>query len=144
MELLDQSGKERHLVQNHTKPYMIRQESSEESDVQFEVEGEIFAAHKLVLAARSPVFKAQLFGALKEQNTKCIRVEDIKAPVFKALLHYLYWDVYPDVEEFLGLNSKWAKTVMAQHLPSAADRYALERLKLLCETKITNILTSTL
>ncbi|KAL2506760.1 BTB/POZ and MATH domain-containing protein 1 [Abeliophyllum distichum] len=76
-------------------------ESLEESDVEFEVEGEIFAAHKLVIAARSPVFKAQLFGAFKDQNTKCIRVEDMKAPVFKALLHYLYWDVFPDVEELL-------------------------------------------
>ncbi|KAL2506742.1 BTB/POZ and MATH domain-containing protein 2 [Abeliophyllum distichum] len=88
-------------------------ESLEESDVEFEVEGEIFAAHKLVIAARSPVFKAQLFGAFKDQNTKCIRVEDMKAPVFKALLHYLYWYVFPDVEESFSLNSKWAKTMMS-------------------------------
>lgn len=59
-------------------------ESGEGSDVSFEVDGEIFAAHKLVLAARSPVFRAQLFGPMKEQNTHCIKVKDIEAPVFKV------------------------------------------------------------
>lgn len=37
-------------------------ESGKGSDVSFIVDGEIFAAHKLVLAARSPVFRAQLFA----------------------------------------------------------------------------------
>lgn len=54
------------------------------TDVNFEVDGERFAAHKLVLATRSPVFKAQLFGPLKDQNTQCIKVEDMEVPVFKV------------------------------------------------------------
>ncbi|MFQ6628178.1 hypothetical protein Gotur_006694 [Gossypium turneri] len=58
-------------------------ESGKGADVKFEVDGEIFDAHKLVLAARSPVFRAQLFGPLKDQNTQSIRVEDMEAPVFK-------------------------------------------------------------
>ena len=59
-------------------------ESGKGSDVSFEVNGEVFAAHKLVLAARSPVFRAQLFGPMKDQNTHCIKVEDMEAPVFKV------------------------------------------------------------
>ena len=59
-------------------------ENRKGSDVNFEVDGEIFAAHKLVLAARSPVFRAQLFGPMKDQNTQCIKVEDMEAPVFKV------------------------------------------------------------
>lgn len=59
-------------------------ESGKGTDVSFEVDGETFAAHKLVLAARSPVFRAQLFGPMKDQNTQCIKVEDIEAPVFKV------------------------------------------------------------
>lgn len=59
-------------------------ENGKQTDVSFEVEGEVFAAHKLVLAARSPVFKAQLFGPMKDRNTLCIKVEDMKAPVFKV------------------------------------------------------------
>ena len=62
-------------------------ESGKGSDVSFEVDGEVFAAHKLVLAARSAVFKAQLFGPLKDKNTEHIKVEDMEAPVFKVL-HY--------------------------------------------------------
>lgn len=103
------------------------------TDVNFEVDGEVFAAHKLVLAARSPVFRAQLFGPMKEKSTQCIMVEDVEAPVFKALLHFIYWDDLPDMQELAGLNSKGASTLMAQHLLAAADRYGLERLKLLCE-----------
>ncbi|CAK9175849.1 unnamed protein product [Ilex paraguariensis] len=108
-------------------------ESGEGTDVSFEVNGEIFAAHKLVLAARSPVFRAQLFGPMKDQNTQFISVEDMEAPVFKALLHFIYWDSLPDMEELTGMNSKWASTLMSQHLLAAADRYGLDRLRLLCE-----------
>lgn len=111
-------------------------ESNKGTDVTFEVDGEIFAAHKTVLAARSPVFKAQLFGPMKEKNMECIKVEDIEAPVFKALLHFIYWDELPEMQELTGLNSKGASTLMAQHMLAAADRYGLERLKLLCEAKL--------
>ncbi|KAK4281127.1 hypothetical protein QN277_012657 [Acacia crassicarpa] len=106
------------------------------SDVSFEVNGEVFAAHKLVLAARSPVFRAQLFGPMKDQNTQCIKIEDMEAPVFKALLHFIYWDSLPDLQELTGLTSKWATTLMAQHLLAAADRYGLERLRLMCEASL--------
>lgn len=54
----------------------------------------------------------------------------------QALLHFIYWDDLPDMEELTGLNTKWVSTLMAQHLLAAADRYALERLKLLCEKKL--------
>lgn len=59
-------------------------ESGKGTDVNFEVDGETFAAHKLVLAARSPVFRAQLIGPMRDQNTQCIKVEDMEAPVFKV------------------------------------------------------------
>nr|DAD33553.1 TPA_asm: hypothetical protein HUJ06_012404 [Nelumbo nucifera] len=60
-------------------------ESGRGTDVNFEVDGEIFSAHKLVLAARSPVFRAQLFGPMKDRNTECIKVEDMEAPAFKVV-----------------------------------------------------------
>lgn len=111
-------------------------ESKNGTDVNFEVDGEYFGAHKLVLAARSPVFKAQLFGPMREKNMLCIKVEDMEAPVFKALLHFIYWDDLPDMLEVAGVNSKGASTIIAQHLLAAADRYGLERLRLLCEAEL--------
>ncbi|CAM8976744.1 unnamed protein product [Rhodiola kirilowii] len=111
-------------------------ESGKGTDVTFEVDGETFSAHKLVLATRSPVFRAQLFGPMKDHNTQSIQVEDMEASVFKALLHFMYWDSLPNMQELTGLNSKWASTLMAQHLLAAADRYSLERLRLLCEASL--------
>ncbi|KAK4491285.1 hypothetical protein RD792_002021 [Penstemon davidsonii] len=108
-------------------------ESKEGSDVSFEVEGETFYAHKIILSTRSPVFKAQFFGPLKEENTQFIRIEEMQAPVFKAILQFIYCDVIPDVgEELAGLET----TIMIQHLLAAADRYGIERLRSLCELRL--------
>jgi speckle-type POZ protein len=38
------------------------------ADVMFVVSGETFAAHKLILAARSPVFMAQFYGQMMEKS----------------------------------------------------------------------------
>lgn len=111
-------------------------ESGELTDVNLEVDGEVFRAHKLVLAARSPVFKAQLFGPMKDDNTDSIKVQEIEPSVFKALLHFIYWDKLPDMEELVGVSPQWASTLMAQHLLAAADQYGIERLRFLCETKL--------
>lgn len=40
------------------------------------------------------------------------------------------------MEELTGMSSKWASTLMSQHLLAAADRYGLERLRLLCEANL--------
>ncbi|KAL9254520.1 BTB/POZ and MATH domain-containing protein [Drosera capensis] len=111
-------------------------ESKESTDVNFEVDDQVFSAHKLVLAARSPVFRAQLFGPMKESNMQCIKVEDMKAPVFKALLQFIYWDTLPDMQDLSGLCTKGAATLVAQHLMVAADRYGLDRLRRLCEAQL--------
>ncbi|OAY76824.1 BTB/POZ and MATH domain-containing protein 2 [Ananas comosus] len=46
-------------------------ESGEGTDVTFEVGGETFAAHRCVLAARSPVFRAELFGGFEHLRISC-------------------------------------------------------------------------
>lgn len=40
------------------------------------------------------------------------------------------------MQELTGLDSKWATTLMAQHLLAAADRYGLDRLRLMCEASL--------
>uniref|UniRef100_A0A0E0M7U4 BTB domain-containing protein n=1 Tax=Oryza punctata TaxID=4537 RepID=A0A0E0M7U4_ORYPU len=104
-------------------------QSEEGADVTFEVGGESFAAHRCVLAARSSVFRAELFGAMKESTGGKARVDGVEARAFKALLHFIYTDT---VQEFDGKE----EISMAQHLLVAADRYNLERLKLICEDKL--------
>lgn len=92
--------------------------------------GETFVAHRCVLAARSPVFMAELFGAMKEKTARCIRVEDMEAGVFKALLHFIYND------SLLDIDDEGEMVIIVQHLLIAADRYGLERLKLVCENML--------
>lgn len=103
------------------------------ADVRFLVGAEIFAAHRCVLAARSPVFDALLFGPMKEGSAteKCIRIDDMAPEVFQTLLHFIYTDSLPEMVE-----QDDGGAAMAQHLLEAADRYGLQRLKLICEDKL--------
>ncbi|KAF8651416.1 hypothetical protein HU200_063407 [Digitaria exilis] len=86
-----------------------------------------FAAHKNILAARSPVFKAGFFGEMEEKTSQCVEIQDMEAQVFKAMLRFIYTDMVPD--EFDNQPEAVAGTVMAQHLLVAADRFGLDRLK---------------
>ena len=72
---------------------------------------------------------AELFGHMKEKTMKCIRIQDVEASVFKAMLHFMYTDTMPDID-------KEDAFVITQNLLVAADRYGLERLKLICEDKL--------
>ncbi|KAL6641110.1 hypothetical protein ACP70R_019291 [Stipagrostis hirtigluma subsp. patula] len=104
--------------------------SKERADVEFQVGTRTFSAHRLVLATRSPVFKAELYGSMKESNTMdAIRIDGMEADVFDALLTFMYTDTLPEMK-------KKEESAMAQHLLVAADRYNLERLKLICEDKL--------
>lgn len=100
-------------------------------DVTFLVSGQSFAAHKNILAARSPVFMAQFFGDMKEKCSQRVEIKDMDPVVFRALLHFIYTDAVAELDE-----KDEAATVIAQHLLAAADRYGLDRLKLICEGKL--------
>ena len=81
-----------------------------------------------------PVFRAELFGAMKEgTSTAVVRVDDMEADVFRALLHFVYTDTLQ--EDCHGVKQQ-KEAAMAQHLLVTADRYNLERLKLICEEKL--------
>ncbi|TVU41985.1 hypothetical protein EJB05_08365, partial [Eragrostis curvula] len=107
------------------------------TDVTFTVDGEAFRAHKIILAARSPIFMAQLYGPpVGEVNSReFVTVENMKPTVFKALLHFIYNDSLPDMEHLDDDDHR----EMVKHLLAAADWYAIERLKLICEEKLCRI-----
>ncbi|KAG8046733.1 hypothetical protein GUJ93_ZPchr0008g11983 [Zizania palustris] len=105
-------------------------ESKEGADVTFDVAGETFAAHKLVLAMRSPVFKVELCGLMMESGTQHIAVTDMQPAVFKALLQFIYTDWLPGTHCFEGEDNG----EMIRHLLVAANKYDVDRLKLLCQS----------
>jgi speckle-type POZ protein len=59
-----------------------------------------------------------------------ITVEDMEPDVFKALLHFIYKDSLPAMDDLDGGEDM----EMVKHLLVAADRYAVERMKLICES----------
>lgn len=103
--------------------------SGEASDVTFQAGGVRFNAHRCVLAARSPVFKAELLGSMKEGTSNFVNIEDMEPRVFEAVLKFIYTDMLPEV-------NKKEEAAMSQHLLEAADRFNLQRLRLLCEDKL--------
>ncbi|CAL5005192.1 unnamed protein product [Urochloa decumbens] len=106
------------------------------SDVSFIVKGEKFQAHRAILAARSQVFQAELFGSMADATSSSITLQEIEPATFRAMLGFIYTDEFPEDDE-LGDSL----TEMMQHLLAAADRYALDRLKLMCAQKLWNIIS---
>jgi speckle-type POZ protein len=125
------------------------------SDVTFEVSGETFHAHRCVLAARSKVFRAQLFGPMTEGITSsAIQIKDMEAKIFAALLSFIYSDSFPEMEENETLAVEGEEEAVEDETPEleddgqeeeatehvtwlqdlfvAADRYDIQQLKILC------------
>lgn len=74
-------------------------EEGVESDVTIHVGEETFDAHKVVLAMRSPVFKAQLYGPMREKMEEHhhLTIDDMQPAIFRALLHFIYNDSLPAI-----------------------------------------------
>nr|CAB3482502.1 unnamed protein product [Digitaria exilis] len=105
-------------------------ESEELADVRFKVKQEVVHAHRVMLAMRSPVFKAELYGPMRGRKRQHINVEDMEPAAFKALLHFIYRDSLPDMDDL----DRDENQEMIKHLLVAADRYGIERMKLECES----------
>ena len=65
----------------------------------FIVEGQMFHAHRAVLAARSSVFRAELFGSMSEATMPSITLHDITPATFKVMLWFIYTDELPVEDE---------------------------------------------
>ncbi|XP_014491065.1 BTB/POZ and MATH domain-containing protein 4-like [Vigna radiata var. radiata] len=111
-------------------------EDEQSSDVTFCVGGNKFYAHKIVLAARSSVFKSQFFCGTDKVDRE-ILVNEMEPKVFKALLHFIYKDTLIEDEELhLSVSSSMASISewYVTKLLAAAHKYDLPRLKLMCES----------
>uniref|UniRef100_A0A5B7B2I5 Putative BTB/POZ and MATH domain-containing protein 4-like n=1 Tax=Davidia involucrata TaxID=16924 RepID=A0A5B7B2I5_DAVIN len=112
-------------------------ENMEGSDVVFNVAGEKFNAHKLVLAARSSVFRSNFFDG-SEGDKQEIVVTDMEPKVFKAMLHFIYRDALID-DELVASSSSCLSSVsdtLTAKLLAAADKYDLGRLRRVCESHL--------
>ena len=90
------------------------------TDVTLECQGKKFEAHKLILAAASPVFKAMFKKGTKEHRDNYVNIKDIDSNVFEVFLRFLYSG---KVDKLDG---------MCLDLFAAADMYDVQSLRIIC------------
>ncbi|XP_036047281.1 speckle-type POZ protein-like [Onychomys torridus] len=96
-------------------------ENSQFTDCCLVVAGQEFQAHKAILAARSPVFRAMFEHDMEENTKNRVEIPDLEPQVFKVMVGFIYTGKAPDLHS------------MADAMLAAADKYGLERLKVMCE-----------
>ncbi|KFP78571.1 SPOP protein, partial [Atrichornis clamosus] len=96
-------------------------ENSRFTDCCLCVAGQEFKGHKAILAARSPVFSAMFEHEMEESKKNRVEINDVEPEVFKEMMCFIYTGKAPNLDK------------MADDLLAAADKYALERLKVMCE-----------
>ncbi|GFR19835.1 TD and POZ domain-containing protein 3 [Trichonephila clavata] len=93
------------------------------SDVKFRTATHVFHAHKAILSARSPVFRAMFTTDMKEKIQECVNVQDLEDDTIRGMLMYVY------SSETEGLE--WES---ALKLFFAADKYQIIGLKNKCRS----------
>ncbi|XP_052159519.1 BTB/POZ and MATH domain-containing protein 1-like [Oryza glaberrima] len=109
------------------------------ADVEFIVSGVSIAAHRCVLAARSPSLAAAVLKGGTRKKDGSVRVEvkdDMRAGVFRALLHFIYTDTLMELDWREDGSDPLLPRTMVMSLNEAAGRYGLERLKQICENML--------
>ncbi|EYB81547.1 hypothetical protein Y032_0380g347 [Ancylostoma ceylanicum] len=89
-----------------------------------------FHVHKAILAARSRVFHAMFEHNMTESERNEVAIDDVEPDVLREMLCFMYTGNSPSVDQ------------MAQHLIAAADKYHLDRLKVMCEQALCAALTA--
>ena len=91
------------------------------SDMKIVCDGKEFPTHKLILSARSDVFKAMFTSNLKinEETESFLQIPDVSAETMETFLKFIYKDVV-NVED------------IDQNLLIAADKYNIKRLVNIC------------
>ncbi|CAL1284128.1 unnamed protein product [Larinioides sclopetarius] len=91
------------------------------SDIQLKTINKAFPAHKSILCARSPVFRAMLTTNMKEKMMNCIQVDDLDESTIEQFLHFLYSGILEDLQ--------WESALKLYY---AADKYQVQQLKDIC------------
>lgn len=87
-------------------------------------------AHRVILASRSPVFRAMLENEMEESRSGIIKIYDVSYDVLRAFVHYMYTATALLDEQ------------MASDLLVLAEKYEVKHLKAYCEKFITSKVTN--
>jgi speckle-type POZ protein len=96
------------------------------TDMELVCDTQVFKCHQLILSIRSQVFRAMFQNPMAEATTKKVEIKDLSPEIVEAMLLYIYTGDVPNLDE------------LAVELLAAAEKYALEDLKSLCEQQLTS------
>lgn len=118
--------------------------SQEFSDVTICANRREFKAHKAILAARSPMFRGMFSHDMKETKFNRVEVPDVDPDVLQEMLRFIYTGkclLEPRLQ-----NKEQKEQEKEQHLAiellQAANKYQLDRLKLICEEALYKTLSA--
>lgn len=94
------------------------------ADAVLVADGREWRVHKAILVARSPVFAAMFEHDMAESKSSRVTIGDVSADVLDQVLRYMYTGKVDHIR------------VLGVDLLAVADRYALPRLKALCEEEL--------
>ncbi|XP_033228296.1 speckle-type POZ protein B-like [Belonocnema kinseyi] len=99
------------------------------SDVRLIAGEKKYNAHRVILAANSPVFQRIFSHQMQETLKKEVQIKEIEQDVLEEFLKYIYVRKIDKLEE------------LAAELLIAANRYEMEELKSICERELVKKLT---
>ena len=99
-------------------------QDTELSDITLAVGVKEFPAHRIILAARSPVFKAMFHHDMREKTESRLDIADLSADAVQGMLQWIYTGRLPSTEQ------------ESKDLLCASDKYNLVPLKTACERSL--------
>ncbi|XP_065219897.1 speckle-type POZ protein-like [Planococcus citri] len=90
------------------------------ADVTLSTKIKNYSAHKAILAAHSPVFASMFEASAKKGKVTSVNISGIDEQVLGEILRYIYTGECENLDD------------LAHDLLIAADRYGLDRLKMIC------------
>lgn len=104
---------------------LLKTNNEDTTDCEFEFEDKVkVRCHKNILSIASPVFKAMLYGDLRN-TSGAQKLQEMEAAIFEKMLEFIYTD-----------NVELKSIEMACKVYMAGEKFLLPRLKDLCEEYI--------
>lgn len=124
--------------------------SQEFSDVTICADRREFRAHKAILAARSPMFRGMFSHDMQETKFNRVEVPDVDPDVLQEMLRFIYTGrsqlesnrYNQQNREQKDQKDQEREQHLAIELLQAANKYQLDRLKLICEEALYKTLSA--
>ena len=98
-------------------------------DFEIQVENDVIACHKIIVAAQSPVLRRMMKSDMKEGKENCVTLKNLSAPAIRIIMEYMYTGKFSCPPNVL------------LDVVKACDFLELITLRDLCREKVISIIT---